>query len=69
MGEMSMDVANPIKRKPIHNFEGFGFDKTILKGITKYGFIRPTPIQRASIPTIMTGRDCVCMAKTGSGKT
>ena len=30
---------------------------------------RPTPIQRACIPAILSGHDCIGVAQTGSGKT
>lgn len=33
------------------------------------GFEKPTPIQAQAIPTIMSGRDLIGIAKTGSGKT
>lgn len=37
--------------------------------IDKLGFPGPTPIQEASIPSILEGRDLYAGAKTGSGKT
>ena len=51
------------------SFKSMGLDETIIKAIDKMGFRHPTPIQRRSIPAILTGVDCVAMAKTGSGKT
>lgn len=35
----------------------------------KLGLKEPTPIQKACIPPIMAGKDCIGAAKTGSGKT
>ena len=46
-----------------------GLNDEIIKAIEKMGFKHPTPIQRRSIPAILTGVDCVAMARTGSGKT
>lgn len=37
--------------------------------IKKLGFTAPTPIQAQAIPAIMSGRDVIGVAKTGSGKT
>lgn len=37
--------------------------------IKKHGWAAPTPIQAQAIPAIMSGRDVIGVAKTGSGKT
>lgn len=37
--------------------------------IKRLGFTAPTPIQSQAIPAIMSGRDVIGVAKTGSGKT
>ena len=37
--------------------------------IKRLGFTAPTPIQAQAIPAIMSGRDVIGVAKTGSGKT
>ena len=50
-------------------FEQFGLRSEILKGITEAGFREPSPIQKRAIPTIMSGRDVVAQAQTGTGKT
>ena len=51
------------------SFEQFGLRAEILKGITEAGFREPSPIQKRAIPTIMSGRDVVAQAQTGTGKT
>lgn len=51
------------------SFKSMGLKEEILKSIDKMGFKHPTPIQRRAIPSILTGVDCVAMARTGSGKT
>jgi ATP-dependent RNA helicase DDX54/DBP10 len=50
-------------------FKPLGLSEPIFKGITKLGFRNPTPVQRKSLPVIMSGSDSVVMARTGSGKT
>lgn len=37
--------------------------------LRKMNFEKPTPIQCQAIPAIMSGRDLIGIAKTGSGKT
>jgi len=51
------------------SFKSMGLKEEIIKAIDKMGFRHPTPIQRRAIPSILTGVDCVAMARTGSGKT
>ena len=52
-----------------NGFKPLGLSEPIFKGITKLGFRNPTPVQRKSLPVIMSGADSVVMARTGSGKT
>jgi ATP-dependent RNA helicase RhlE len=35
----------------------------------KHNFVRPTPVQAQAIPAVLSGRDVVASAETGSGKT
>jgi superfamily II DNA/RNA helicase len=41
----------------------------VLATVEKIGFVHPTPIQAAVIPTVLTGKDAIGLAQTGSGKT
>ena len=50
-------------------FEELGLKESILKGIQELGFEEAFPIQEAVIPVLLTGRDVVGQAHTGSGKT
>ncbi len=54
--------------------EGPGFDELdlpeeVVAAVAKVGFESPSPIQAATIPTLMSGRDVVGLAQTGTGKT
>lgn len=51
------------------NFEDFGFNSQINEAISFMGYVKPTPIQESAIPLIMSGRDLIGSAQTGTGKT
>jgi ATP-dependent RNA helicase RhlE len=51
------------------NFESFNFDRRIADRVRQLGFKTPTPIQEKAIPQVLTGRDLVGLAQTGTGKT
>uniref|UniRef100_A0A8C4ESU2 Probable ATP-dependent RNA helicase DDX46 n=1 Tax=Dicentrarchus labrax TaxID=13489 RepID=A0A8C4ESU2_DICLA len=55
--------------KPIKTWVQCGVSMKILGALKKHGYEKPTPIQSQAIPAIMTGRDLIGIAKTGSGKT
>ena len=50
-------------------FSDFGLDPTILRAVTELGYREPTPIQAQAIPVVMSGRDVMGAAQTGTGKT
>ncbi|XP_018007402.1 ATP-dependent RNA helicase cgh-1 [Hyalella azteca] len=50
-------------------FEDFCLSRPLLMGIFEKGWERPSPIQEASIPLALTGRDILARAKNGTGKT
>lgn len=54
---------------PIRSFREMKFPKSILGGLEKKCIKHPTPIQVQGIPTILSGRDLIGIAFTGSGKT
>ena len=50
-------------------FEEFDFEDAVLDGIVSMGFTSTTPIQEATIPPLLDGRDLLGVAQTGTGKT
>ncbi|KAL9053456.1 MAG: hypothetical protein Q9162_004759 [Coniocarpon cinnabarinum] len=55
--------------RPVQNFAQCGLGVSSLNVIASLGFDAPTAIQSQAIPVIMSGRDVIGIAKTGSGKT
>uniref|UniRef100_A0A1B6DQA1 RNA helicase n=2 Tax=Clastoptera arizonana TaxID=38151 RepID=A0A1B6DQA1_9HEMI len=54
---------------PCTTFKEMKFPRGILAGLEVKGITKPTPIQVQGIPTVLSGRDMIGIAFTGSGKT
>lgn len=50
-------------------FSSLGLSPALLKTLEQQGFTAPTPIQELAIPAILSKKDVLGIAKTGSGKT
>ena len=50
-------------------FKDLNLSKQLLNALTDIGFDTPTPIQEKAFPVIMSGKDVVGIAQTGTGKT
>jgi ATP-dependent RNA helicase RhlE len=50
-------------------FEPFGLHPQLVQAVTDLGFRNPTPIQSAAIPVLLSGKDAIGQAQTGTGKT
>ncbi|MHC9509625.1 DEAD/DEAH box helicase [Kangiella sp. M94] len=53
----------------ISSFDELGLSPAVLKSIKQVGYEQPSPIQSASIPVLMSGKDIIGQAQTGTGKT
>lgn len=53
----------------LHSFSDFGLDSRIVRNVQSHGYTVPTPIQDQAIPMLLSGRDVVGIANTGTGKT
>jgi len=51
------------------SFDSLGLNADILRAVTEQGYNEPTPIQRQAIPVVLSGRDLMASAQTGTGKT
>jgi len=50
-------------------FAQFNLQPKLLEAVTELGYSEPTPIQTATIPLLLAGRDIIGQAQTGTGKT
>ncbi|KAF9569353.1 P-loop containing nucleoside triphosphate hydrolase protein [Agrocybe pediades] len=55
--------------RPVTKWSHFGLPANCLEVIKRLNYTAPTSIQAQAIPAIMSGRDVIGVAKTGSGKT
>jgi len=53
----------------LNHFNDFALNPAILKAVAAKGYTVPTPIQAQAIPPVMTGKDLLGVAQTGTGKT
>jgi ATP-dependent RNA helicase DBP3 len=71
LAKNTMTIQDPkpaaSKLRPILNFKYLPVEDTLLAFFSK--FSAPTPIQAATWPFLLSGRDMVGVAETGSGKT
>ncbi len=51
------------------SFQSLGLSDALLKAVSKKGYDTPSPIQEKAIPPILSGRDVLASAQTGTGKT
>ncbi|GAV47432.1 hypothetical protein ZYGR_0H02740 [Zygosaccharomyces rouxii] len=57
------------KKKVFNNFNSLSLSRPVLKALGDLGYATPSPIQGATIPIALLGKDIIAGAVTGSGKT
>ncbi|WP_068213541.1 DEAD/DEAH box helicase, partial [Rathayibacter tanaceti] len=70
-GEQTAPVAAsaPADESPSLTFSGLGLSEPVLKALKEVGYETPSAIQAATIPSLLSGRDVLGVAQTGTGKT
>jgi len=53
----------------LNSFDGFGLNDAITRAVAEENYASPTPIQVQTIPLVMSRRDVIGIAQTGTGKT
>ena len=70
---MKHEAPHPPEAAAVHGFSpGFaalGLEAKLLAALETLGYEEPTPIQREAIPALLSGKDVLGQAATGTGKT
>ena len=66
---IAVEVTGRDPVQPITSFQEAALYETFKSNVEKAKYIKPTPVQKYSIPAILAGRDLMACAQTGSGKT
>jgi len=64
---IEFETSTEIKIYP--TFDAMGLREELTRGIYAYGFEKPSAIQQRAIVPIITGRDVIAQAQSGTGKT
>jgi translation initiation factor 4A len=67
--ENTTDTTDTTDIKEILDWESLNLKDDLLRGIYRYGFEKPTPIQSTSILPIIEKKDVIAQARSGTGKT
>ncbi|MFZ1892336.1 MAG: DEAD/DEAH box helicase, partial [Formosimonas sp.] len=65
---MSEVLSETIEKPPV-SFADLTLSEPLLRSLNDIGYEYPSPIQAATIPTLLSGRDVLGQAQTGTGKT
>jgi len=71
LSNIGLEVPSSPSNPPpeIRNWDEMDLKLELLRGIYAYGFEIPSDIQKKAIPCILTGKDIIAQAQSGSGKT
>ncbi|GGU57028.1 DEAD/DEAH box helicase [Kitasatospora aureofaciens] len=68
-GEFAMPVSTTPALPAVESFDELDMPKALLSVLTGQGVTEPFPIQAATLPNSLAGRDLLGRGRTGSGKT
>ncbi|CAL1293488.1 unnamed protein product [Larinioides sclopetarius] len=68
-GDVDAIFGNEVQYDPSMTFQQMNLSRPLQKAITTMNFLHPTPIQAATIPIALMGKDIYGCAATGTGKT
>jgi ATP-dependent RNA helicase DeaD len=60
---------SPNRMSSTTGFAALGLSPALVAAVTALGYEEPTPVQRETIPLLLSGRDMLAQAATGTGKT
>ena len=63
------DIEQTTEANAGSEFAALGVDPRVADALATLGYEEPTPVQRATIPPLLAGRDVLAQAATGTGKT
>ncbi|AUY53228.1 DEAD/DEAH box helicase [Streptomyces sp. CB01881] len=69
LGEFAMPVSSTPALPAVESFDELDMPKALLTVLTRHGVTSPFPIQAATLPNSLAGRDVLGRGRTGSGKT
>lgn len=68
--QTDIDISQSIQSSELmNNWDDFDLKPELLRGIYNYGFEKPSNIQQKAIPALISGRDIIGQAQSGTGKT
>ena len=65
--KISFETSEGIE--PRATFDAMGIREDLLRGLYSYGFEKPSAIQQRAVVPIISGRDVIAQAQSGTGKT
>lgn len=65
LGAKNLDFAGEV----FDNYDDLDLKENLLRGVYGHGWEKPTPVQQRAIKPVITGKDLIAQAQSGTGKT